>query len=615
MSESTSPQAAKLEADRQLLIDAEAKGGGAKLGAFMKLSGPGWLQSAITLGGGSLSGALFLGILGGVSMLWLQLVAIIMGVIMLSAISYVTLSTGKKPFRAINEHINPALGWSWAIATCAANMLWCMPQFSLSFAALNKNLLGSGLGESLGAKLGVSAVLLTLAMGVIWMNAKGGKAGKAFDWFLKGLVGLVVISFFGVVVYLGFKQGLEWGNIFAGFVPDLSQWSNPSGKLAEILPEVPQKFQSFWSELIVEQQRDVMIGAAATAVGINMTFLLPYSMLNRGWDKSFRGLARFDLSTGMAIPYVLVTTCVVIAAASQFHAIADNHIVSDDSAVMIKSELFGGLNKAAAGPYDKDHGKGTFKKLSDSEKLPLVAAVLTDEKVKKDDAVVNLVKRIKASGEKSQSWTGEQLLAGMASLSVVEKKVASSLHKRNASQLSLSLEPLLGKGVANYVFGIGVLGMGFSTIIILMLINGYVVCEMLGQPQGGRLHIIGCLLAGLCGAVWPLVWDGPAKLWLAITVSAFGMMLLPIAYFTFFFMMNSKSLMGEHKPKGRSLIIWNLLMGFSVFGAVVAAASAIYAKSGHPIAGIVVKVVGGIFVVALIAGFFMKQKAADPAKE
>ena len=32
----------------------------------------------------------------------------------------------------------------------------------------------------------------------------------------------------------------------------------------------------------------------AAAVGINMTFLLPYSMLARGWDKDFRGLAVFD---------------------------------------------------------------------------------------------------------------------------------------------------------------------------------------------------------------------------------------------------------------------------------------------------------------------------------
>ncbi len=72
-----------------------------------QLSGPGWLQSAITLGGGSLAGALFLGVLGGTSLMWLQLVAIIMGVIMLSAISYVTLSTGGRPFRGDQRRNQP----------------------------------------------------------------------------------------------------------------------------------------------------------------------------------------------------------------------------------------------------------------------------------------------------------------------------------------------------------------------------------------------------------------------------------------------------------------------------------------------------------------------------
>ena len=87
----------KVEANRQLLTEAQANGRGATLGAFVRLSGPGWLQSAITLGGGSLAGALFLGVLGGSKLLWLQLMAISMGVVMLSAISYVTLSTGERP--------------------------------------------------------------------------------------------------------------------------------------------------------------------------------------------------------------------------------------------------------------------------------------------------------------------------------------------------------------------------------------------------------------------------------------------------------------------------------------------------------------------------------------
>ena len=558
--------ASRVEANRQLLLDAQAKGGGATLGAFVKLSGPGWLQSAITLGGGSLSGALFLGVLGGFSMLWLQLLAITMGVIMLSAIAYVTLSTGKRPFRAINEHINPALGWSWAIATGMANMIWCMPQFSLSFAALNKNLTGDGLGEGLTAKLTVSAVLLVAALGVVYLNGQGGKAAKAFDVFLKGLVGMVVICFFGVVIYLAMKVGLPWGKITAGFFPDLSQWSKPAGDLAAIAASVPESFRAYWETKIVDQQRSVMIAAAATAVGINMTFLLPYSMLNRGWDKPFRGLARFDLATGMAIPYVLVTSCVVIASASQFHASVDEKLLSKDPVVMQESPVFGAAKGNLLGRVEAEVGTGAFSTMGEPQKLAAIAA-----------------------------------------LSDADKQLAAAVVKRNAFQLSQSLAPLLGEETANFVFGLGILGMGFSTIIILMLINGYVLCEMLGKPQGGTTHMVGCLIAGVMGALWPVFWDGDAKLWLAILTSTFGMMLLPIAYVTFFAMMNSKSLMGAERPTGAKKFVWNLLMGLSVIGALVAAGSAIYTKINDPTAGPVVWTLLIVFIIAVIGGFFLKR--------
>ena len=104
--------AGKVDSSREMLLEAQQQGPLATVKVFTRLSGPGWLQSAITLGGGSLAGSLFLGVLGGTSMIWLQLMAIFMGVIMLSAISYVTLSTGERPFRAINQHINPVLGWA-----------------------------------------------------------------------------------------------------------------------------------------------------------------------------------------------------------------------------------------------------------------------------------------------------------------------------------------------------------------------------------------------------------------------------------------------------------------------------------------------------------------------
>ena len=108
------------DSDRQLLAEAQAKGTGSTLWAFFKMSGPGWLQSAITLGGGSLASSLYLGVIGGFALLWVQPFAMVLGIIMLSAIGYVTLSTEERPFRAINEHVNPVLGWGWALAVAMA---------------------------------------------------------------------------------------------------------------------------------------------------------------------------------------------------------------------------------------------------------------------------------------------------------------------------------------------------------------------------------------------------------------------------------------------------------------------------------------------------------------
>ncbi len=541
------------------LENAEAQGFGAAVKTYTKYSGPGWVQSAITLGGGSLSGALFLGILGGTSLLWLQLIAIIMGVIMLSAISYITLSTGKKPFKAIADHINPALAWGWIIATIMANMLWCMPQFSLCFAALQQNLVGDSIGDTTGAKIGISVVILAVAFFFLKLNESGSGAGKIFDIFLKVLVGAIVLSFFAVVVMLGSKGDIQWGTILKGFIPNPGHWTTPGGEIPELLKGLPEASQQYWSEAVVKQQRAIMIGAAATAVGINMTFLLPYNLLSKGWNKSFRGLSRFDLCTAMAIPYILATTCVVIASASMFHATVDEKMLSDDPA---------GIQSSA----NYDSVKGQI--ISKSEKL--------------DGTVV-------------KDLSDEAALAIVAASSVEERKIASSLVKRNAFQLSKALSPVLGDKNAKLVFGFGIFGMGFSTIIILMLINGYAFCELFGKPQGGNTHLIGCLVAGVCGAIWPLVWDGPAKLWLAILVSAFGMMLLPIAYSTFFLMMNSKKIMGDEKPKGDKLVIWNILMGISVIGAFVAAITAVIDKASNPTAGFVVTIAGVVFALGLAA--------------
>ena len=73
-------------------------------------------------------------------------------------------------------------------------------------------------------------------------------------------------------------------------------------------------------------------------------------------------------------------------------------------------------------------------------------------------------------------------------------------------------------------------------------------------------------------------------------------------------MMNSKKILGDDKPKGSSLLCWNVLMGISVLGAIAAALTAIVGKASHPIVGPVVTNVGVILVTLILAGFLFEPR-------
>mgnify|MGYP001156781270 CR=1 FL=1 len=534
-----------LVAEKKLLAEVNQKPLLSRWGTFAKLSGPGWLQGAITLGGGSLAGSLYLGVIGGFELLWLQPLMMIFGVLMLSVIGYVTLSTGEKPFQAINKHVNPVLGWGWLIAAMLANLVWAMPQFSLGTAAIQQNF---GVFDSEVGKYICAFLLFVVGSIVVWSYDSGSRGVKIFEIILKVMVAVVVLSFFGVVIVMSGQ--LDWGEILAGFVPNFSLLSEPASKFTDIIAQSSN--QEYWREVILDSQRDRMVTAAATAVGINMTFLLPYSMLRKGWGKEHRGLATFDLSIGLFLPFFLATTCVVIASASQFHGKYDEGLLDSSKATALTKNLESAYNK----------NLNAFKLKIGENKEP----------------------------------------------NKVDRELAAMLVSRDAFQLAGSLENLTGnKKMTQWVFGIGVLGMAISTIIILMLINGFVTTEMLGAEIGGINHKIGSILPGITGALGFLfLWgNADAKFWLAVPTSVFGMVLLPIAYITFFLMINSKSLMGEALPKGNKRILLNIAMAVALVAATIGAGWSIWSKVQWT--GVIAV---GIFIGLAVIVHFTRSKNA-----
>jgi hypothetical protein len=550
---------ASTQNEKEYLRQAEASGLISRLGAYTRLSGPGWLQSAITLGGGSLASSLFLGVLAGYSLLWLQPMAIILGVIMLSAISHVTLSTGQSPFASINNEINPVLGWGWAIATIMANVVWCLPQFSLGTAAVTQNLIPEL--DHTGGKVLICAFLLIVAFLIVRAYDKGSTGVKIFDWVLKIMVGVVVISFFGVVIKLTTSGEANWQEISAGFIPNFSLLTSPAESYLPFL-EKTGEFRSFWENKIVGLQQDVMISAAATAVGINMTFFMPFVLLRRKWGREHRGLAKFDLWTALLIPYIVATSCVVIAAGTRFNGKPES---AYDNEGQIHANLQKGYLDLATSRAQLEWEPNEYNALAPVQQEAILQA-----------------------------------------LPEADRQLAAMLVKRDAFNLAESLESLFeSKAFSHYVFGIGVLGMALSTIIILMTINGHAVCEVLGKPHSGTTFLGGALIAGL-GVLGPFFWQD-AAFWLAVPTSILGFTLIPVAYLSFFLLMNNLQVLGRERPEGTARFIWNLFM---ILALVVMGTAAIYVawnKSWGPVPFGKIALIG--FGVLMIIGHFnLKNK-------
>jgi Mn2+/Fe2+ NRAMP family transporter len=571
--------------DAEILREAEAAGGWTKYGTYLSLSGPGYLQSAITLGGGTLAGSLYLGVLAGTSMLWVQPLAMLLGIIMLSAIAYVTLSTGRRPFEAINTEVNPVFGWGWALAAFVANMVWVMPQYALAVGVFQQNLLPGIFGDAgpfshFTSNFILAVTLFGTALVVTWNYGQPGRGVKLFEFVVKLMVAFIVVAFVGVVIRLAVEPGaLDWGAIFRGFIPNPAMLVQPAAGFEALLTQVPAEFAGYWRDVIVTDQRGVIVATAATAVGINMTFIFGYSLLRRGWGREFRGFVKFDLGTGMLIPFLITTSCVVIAAASQFHRTAQHGLMEPAEVAQVEMQLGEAPRQAV-----RDVPASAVQRREYQRLLTGRALLGTDEGTRASLAAM--------SADPARAAEYEARMAALlGELTPHDRYLAASLVRRNNFDLANSLEPLLGRIFAQVVFGLGALGMTLSSIILLMVIAGIGFCEFLNKPHEGKWFRIGSLFP-VTGVLAPFFWAGQP--WLVVPTSVFAFLLIPLAYISFFALMNQKTLLGADMPTGRRRVAWNVAMGIALLIIVPSSVYMLFQNYGY--AGLAA--VGAFLVVA-----------------
>ena len=253
----------------------------------------------MTLGGGSAITSLTLGAVFGYEFLWVQPISMVIGCVMLFALSHQTLSTGERPFQAMRNHVSVPLAWLWAIAALASSIIWGFSHYPLSAGMLEEAISviagvsfeGSSVRE--GYLFALAIIVWAGCAYTVWHYSSGGTAVRVFENGIKILSGLIIVSFAWVVLRASMSGDIDWGAALWGLVP-------------HSLPD-----DAFGVT--------TLMAALGTAVGINMTFVYGYTLLSRQWGREDRALARTDIVLGLVLPYMLVTTLICVAAAGALY--------------------------------------------------------------------------------------------------------------------------------------------------------------------------------------------------------------------------------------------------------------------------------------------------------
>ncbi len=391
---------------------------------YWRMSGPGWMQSAVTLGAGSAASAIFAGSVFGYKLLWVQPVSMLIGVFMFATIGRQILITRARPYDVFWKKLHPSLALLWGFNVFLASLVWQFPQYSLGTDVMLDmfDVLGVGVPKWLAA-----FVLCSVSTYICWQYGKGRrKSIRLFERTLKYLVLLMVLAFLGVVI----RTGVDWGALFKGY----------------FCFYMPKDLQGI----------TIVLGSFGAAVGVNMTFLYPYSLLARGWGREHLGLKNFDLGTTMFLPFVAATSLVIIATANTLHV--------------------------------------------------------------------------------------------------------RGIEVRNAIDVAHTLQPIIGLTIARLVFSAGVLSMCVTTMILEMIICGFVLSEMFHFELHGKSFIIATMVAniGVLGAFYAM------PFWLPVITSSFNLLMLPIAYVGFYLLHNKADFLGKDVIKGNKGIIWNVGLLISI---------------------------------------------------
>lgn len=276
--------------EKALLAELNRKPFFEKFMGYVKLSGPGFLGAAMTLGAGSFASSIVLGASYGYSMLWVPIYSFAFGLFMLALATRFVTSNEMPVIVAQDKYHGKFFGsFSTGIIACFLGcLIFSFGQYALGADAVEQ--IFDTMNMQIPKGSGWLGIFI-LSAPISYLYGQGGDGAKFVKFvenIMKLLILLMVILFAAVVFVTGINVPAAIKGIF---IPTL-----PSGLDGIVM----------------------MIASLTAVIGVMDWVLFNNGMYSRGYSEEHETLGRFDSIFGGLLPVAVVLSLVSIAFAEAF---------------------------------------------------------------------------------------------------------------------------------------------------------------------------------------------------------------------------------------------------------------------------------------------------------
>lgn len=275
--------------EKEYLKELKKKPAGQRIFGYVKLSGPGFMNAAFTLGAGSFASSVTLGAAYGYDMLWIPLYSFAFGIFMLAlAARFVT--AGETPVIEAQDKYHGKFFGSFAtglVACFIASIVYSFGQYALGADAVTSLFAVAGIDMPKSISW-VFLVAVSVPLSLMYGSGENPKGVKFVENAMKVMIGIMLVVF-GAVLSV---TGVNIPAIIKGL----------------LVPKLPSGIDGII----------MLIGSLTATIGVMDWMLFNNGMLSRGYSEEHETLGRFDAFFGGLLPVTLILSFVSIAFAEAF---------------------------------------------------------------------------------------------------------------------------------------------------------------------------------------------------------------------------------------------------------------------------------------------------------